>query len=156
MIEENLEYVGFWPRFGASLLDCLLLLILITPMKCVFGIRASYLGLNGSGDFLISVILPAIVTILFWIARQGTPGKMAINARIVDSRTGGDASVSQLIIRYLGYIVSTIPFGAGYIWIAISPKKQAWHDMMADTVVVRNVQSIGSVEFPEKWYPGKD
>jgi len=132
MVEEELEYVGFWPRFGASLLDALLLIILITPMKCVFGIKTSYLGLGSSGDFVISVILPAIATILFWIARQGTPGKMAINARIVDARTGGDARVSQLIIRYLGYIVSTIPFCAGFIWIAISPKKQAWHDMMAD------------------------
>jgi uncharacterized RDD family membrane protein YckC len=62
---------------------------------------------------------------------------MAISARIVDARTGAPASTRQLVIRYLGYYVSTIPLGLGLLWVAFDPRKQGWHDKMAGTVVVR-------------------
>ena len=31
-VEENLEYVGFWPRVGAALIDTLLVLFLTVPV----------------------------------------------------------------------------------------------------------------------------
>jgi uncharacterized RDD family membrane protein YckC len=69
--------------------------------------------------------------------RQATPGKMAIGARVVDATTGGAPSTRQLVIRYLGYYVSTIPLLLGLIWVAFDPRKQGWHDKLAGTVVVR-------------------
>jgi uncharacterized RDD family membrane protein YckC len=68
---------------------------------------------TGPWTFVISWVLPAVVVVLFWMARQATPGKMAIAARIVDAKTGGKPSTSQLLIRYLGYFVSSIPFRPG-------------------------------------------
>ena len=62
---------------------------------------------------------------------------MAISARVVDAKTGGRLTVGQSIGRYLGYFVSTIPFGLGLLWVAFDPKKQGWHDKLAGTVVVR-------------------
>lgn len=69
--------------------------------------------------------------------RQATPGKMAISARIVDAGTGGPPSTAQLVVRYLGYFVSTIPLCLGLLWVAFDPRKQGWHDKLARTVVVR-------------------
>jgi hypothetical protein len=86
---------------------------------------------------LISWVLPAVVVVIFWLTRQATPGKMAIAARIVDAKTGGKPSTSQLLIRYVGYFVSSIPFGLGLFWVAFDARKQGWHDKMAGTVVVR-------------------
>ena len=46
-------------------------------------------------------------------------------------------TLTQLVIRYLGYFVSTIPLGLGLLWVGFDRRKQGWHDKMANTVVVR-------------------
>ncbi len=58
-------------------------------------------------------MLPAIAVILFWIARQATPGKMALSLRIVDAKTLGPLSKGQVFGRYLAYYVSVDTAGAG-------------------------------------------
>jgi uncharacterized RDD family membrane protein YckC len=89
--------------------------------------------------------------VLFWIYRQATPGKMAISARIVDAKTGQAPSTRQLVIRYLGYFVSTIPFGLGLMWVGFDPRKQGWHDKLAGTVVVRpRNRGPAAVSFDQK------
>jgi len=86
---------------------------------------------------LIRYVLPAVLVIAFWLYKLATPGKMAIGATIVDARTGRRPSAGQLVIRYFGYIVSTLPLGLGLIWVAFDSRKQGWHDKLAGTVVVR-------------------
>ena len=140
MPSDDLEYVGFWPRVGAALIDTLLVAILCLPLvSWIYG--SDYWTnpalIQGPADFLISWVFPAVAIVLFWLYRQATPGKMAISARIVDARTGGKPSIGQLIGRYLGYFVSTVPLFLGLIWVAFDPRKQGWHDKLAGTVVVR-------------------
>jgi uncharacterized RDD family membrane protein YckC len=136
----DLEYVGFWPRVGASLIDTLLLLLICMPLVTwVYGWRywTSNAFIQGPVDFLITWVLPAIAVVLFWVYRQATPGKIAISARIVDAETGEVPSTGQLVGRYFGYYVSIIPLFLGIIWVAFDPRKQGWHDKLAGTVVVR-------------------
>lgn len=136
----DLEYVGFWPRVGASLIDTLLLLLICMPLVTwIYGWRywTSDAFIQGPADFLITWVLPAIAVVVFWVYRQATPGKIAISARIVDAETGNVPSTGQLVGRYLGYYVSIIPLFLGIIWVAFDPRKQGWHDKLAGTVVVR-------------------
>jgi uncharacterized RDD family membrane protein YckC len=139
---EGLEYVGFWLRVGAALIDTLLLLVVCLPLAtAIYGAdywRVTDKLLHGPADFLINWVLPAIAIVLFWIYRQATPGKIAIGARIVDTNTGGKPSTRQLVIRYAGYYVATIPLLLGLVWVAFDARKQGWHDKMAGTVVVRS------------------
>lgn len=140
MSADDLEYVGFWPRVGAALIDTVLVLLLCAPIVTWYYGADYWLSdafIRGPADFIINWVLPAIAVVLFWMYRQATPGKMAIGARIVDARTGCPPSTRQLIGRYLGYYVSTIPFCLGLIWVAFDPRKQGWHDKLAGTVVVR-------------------
>jgi uncharacterized RDD family membrane protein YckC len=139
MNNEELEYAGFWARVGAALIDSLLVgLILVPLVRLIYGDEYQTLKLvQGPADLLISLILPAIAIVIFWINRQATPGKMAISARIVDEKTGGKPTTGQLIGRYLGYYVSIFPLFLGLIWVAFDPRKQGWHDKLAGTVVVR-------------------
>lgn len=137
---DGLEYVGFWPRVGAALIDTLLMLVICVPLvTMVYGREywSSNRFIQGPLDFLINWILPAIAVLLFWMYRQATPGKIAISARIVDAQTGGPPSTAQLIGRYLGYYVSIVPLMAGIVWVAFDARKQGWHDKLAGTVVVR-------------------
>jgi uncharacterized RDD family membrane protein YckC len=86
-----------------------------------------------------------VATILFWIYKGATPGKMAVHARIVDARTGLHASTGQYVGRYFAYFVSLVPLGLGYLWVAWDDRKQAWHDKLAGTVVVRRRQAASEV-----------
>ena len=141
MNEPAPVYVGFWARVGASIIDSILFLIICIPLvHLVYGkdYWTSTDLIQGPADFLITWFLPAVAVILFWIYRQATPGKMAIGAKIVDAKTGGKPSTGQLIGRYLGYYVSTIPLGLGLIWVAFDARKQGWHDKLAGTLVVKS------------------
>ena len=140
---EGVQYVGFWARVGAALIDTLLIIAIVGPVTYwVFG--PGYFTAGATGvfgrlvDFLINALLPAVAVVVFWIYRQATPGKMIIGAKIVDAKTGGPPSTGQLIGRYLGYYVSMIPLFLGMIWIAFDARKQGWHDKLAGTVVIRN------------------
>lgn len=140
METEDLEYVGFWPRVGAALIDTLLLLFITVPLvTAIYGRQywSSTDWVHGPADFLINWILPAVAVVLFWVYRQATPGKIAIGARIVDARTGAKPGTRQLVGRYLAYYVSIIPLMLGILWVAFDPRKQGWHDKLAGTVVVR-------------------
>ena len=137
---EDLEYVGFWPRVGAALIDTLLVLALCIPLvTAVYG-RQYWLStdlIQGPADFLITGVLPAVAVVLFWVYRQATPGKIAIGARIVDAESGAKPSTRQCIVRYAGYYAAMLPLMVGILWVAFDPRKQGWHDKLAGTVVVR-------------------
>ncbi|CAN5151581.1 RDD family protein [soil metagenome] len=145
-IENNdFEYVGFWVRFGASLIDTLLVMAVLTPLLMAIYGRAYFdnaaQGIaSGSLDTLINWVLPAAAVIVFWLTKQATPGKMVFGAKVVDARTGGPLSVGQSIGRYLGYYVAMLPFFLGFFWIGFDARKQGWHDKLAGTVVIRPKQ----------------
>ena len=133
------QYVGFWKRVLAFLIDSVILLtILLIAAVAIYG--RQYIELSTQGktllfDILVQGVLPALAAILFWRYRGATPGKMLIGAKIVDARTLGKPSTGQLVGRYFAYIVSMF-FMLGFVWIAFDKRKQGWHDRLAGTVVV--------------------
>jgi uncharacterized RDD family membrane protein YckC len=148
MSEHELEYVGFWARVGATVIDVVLLCVITFPiLTWIYGmdywLTEEIVFIHGPADIVVNWVLPAIAIVLLWIYRQATPGKMAIGARIVDARTGARPSVRQCIIRYLAYVVSTIGLLLGYVWVGIDERKRGWHDMIAGTVVVRRSRGGG-------------
>lgn len=139
-MRQDLEYVGFWARVGAGLIDLLLQVVITAPLT--IAVYGTYMSsderiFQGPADMLINVVLPAVAVLAFWIYKGATPGKMAMSARIVDASTGDAISTTQAVLRYLGYIVSALPLGVGYLWIAFDRRKQGWHDKIAGTVVIR-------------------
>ena len=136
----NLKYAGFWIRLWATVIDTLLLMLITYPIL-ISAYGTDYFTsqdfIKAPLDFLFSWVFPAVAIILFWIYKSATPGKMVISARIVDAITGSKPSNGQFIGRYFAYFISAIPLALGFIWIAFDRKKQAWHDKLAGTVVVR-------------------
>jgi uncharacterized RDD family membrane protein YckC len=139
-MSEEFEYGGFWVRVAAALIDSLLIVMIAFPILTAF-YGWSYWDseelVQGGVDFVITYVMPGVVTVLFWLYRQATPGKMALGLRVVDAATGRRASTGQLIGRYLGYYVSMIPLLLGLLWVAFDARKQGWHDKLAGTVVIR-------------------
>lgn len=146
---SRLEYVGFWPRVVAFVIDSLLygivLAIVVVPAVVAYHGPARWqpakpfaeFFASGPADFLLTWLLPMVGTVLFWVVARATPGKMWLSAQIVDARTGGQPSAAQYVIRYLGYFVSALPLCLGLFWVAFDARKQGWHDKLARTVVVK-------------------
>jgi uncharacterized RDD family membrane protein YckC len=134
------EYVGFWKRFVAFLIDVFILVIVCAPILWAIYGREYFdpgrQGFAGAWDFVINVVLPAIAAIVFWRYRGATPGKMAISAKIVDAGTGAAPSTKQCVVRYVAYLASMLPLGLGFVWIGIDRRKQGFHDKIAGTVVI--------------------
>lgn len=149
---DNWEYAGFWARVGAMLIDAVLLALISLPLLLlIYG--EEYLDstdfIAGPADFVISWVFPAIAIIVFWAYKSATPGKMVVHAKIVDEKSGKPPSVGQCIGRYFAYIISTIPLGLGYLWVAFDKKKQGWHDKLAGTVVIKPINPTEKVDFPK-------
>ncbi|KHA75920.1 hypothetical protein NC77_25965 [Janthinobacterium lividum] len=137
---SEMDYVGFWPRVGATLIDTILMLIIIIPMLMAIYGQSYFLTdsfFRGPAHFMISCVLPPLIQLALWITLSTTPGKMAIGAIIVDARTGNKPSAGQCIKRCLSAYLSALPLYLGFFWIAIDPRKQGWHDKIAGTVVIR-------------------
>lgn len=144
-MDENVEYSGFWIRVLASLIDTVWLVIVIYLVLTVF--LGSTVSLGGDAPIaqtLIENLAPAVLIIGFWIVKSATPGKMLLGMKIVDAKTFGVVPPARLLLRYLGYIVSTIPFLLGLFWVGWDKRKQGWHDKIAGTVVVKGSSLSGS------------
>jgi len=146
--DPDIRYAGFWIRAVAAFIDSFWITIVIVPVLFwLYGSGYFTRMLNpdllnpgpmfaGPGDFVLQYVFPALVIVLFWIARQATPGKMALSLKIVDAKTLGPITRGQAIGRYLGYYVSIFGLCLGLLWVAFDPRKQGWHDKLAGTVVI--------------------
>lgn len=138
--DQPFEYVGFWSRVWAAFLDLLVFVFFSVPILYAIHGREYFKSdviRRGPVDFLNTFVLASAVAILFWIICSATPGKMAGSARIADAKTGGKPKPRQFLLRYLGYYLSLLPLGVGFLWVAFDSRKQGWHDKLAGTVVIR-------------------
>lgn len=136
----QIEYAGFWLRVAASLIDTIMLLVLLFPLlSLIYGMSywTEPRPVSGVLDFLLNYMAPGIIVILFWIYKSATPGKLILKMKIVDAETLHEAKTGQLIVRYLGYYLSTIPLLLGLIWVGIDKRKQGFHDKLAHTLVIK-------------------
>jgi len=69
---------------------------------------------------------------------------------VVDAASGAPLRPGQAILRYLAYIVSTLPLCLGFLWIAWDHRKQGFHDKIAKSVVVIEDPTQASLEDLER------
>jgi uncharacterized RDD family membrane protein YckC len=131
------EYAGFWQRFAAFVIDWLIVSVISVPIiVLVFG--AQYFSLEPATHAwdLVATLVVGAAAVAFWRYCGATPGKIAMDIKIVDAKTGGRPGTARLVVRFLCYFLSALPLYLGFIWIAIDRRKQGWHDKIAGTVVI--------------------
>ena len=119
---------GFWRRFGALLIDSLILGVAYGVLLALFNAGVAY-ALYLVADF-------AYYTLLEGGPTGQTVGKRALGIRVIDFRAGGPIGYGRGFLRQIGKILSGIPFGLGYFWMLWDREKQCWQDKIATTVVV--------------------
>lgn len=157
ILDAHTRYAGFWRRLAATLIDTLLLVAVSVPIMMLFGrgmmeaMRPGTLpGAHDLNGLLLNYVLPLLLSVFFWVKYLGTPGKLLLNCRVVDASTGAPLRPGQATLRYLAYIVSTLPLCLGFLWIAWDHRKQGFHDKIAKSVVVIEDPLHASLEDMEK------
>ena len=128
------EPAGFWIRFGAYVIDAI---ILIT----IEAILAALLQVDFFSDELgIFDLLGLLTDALYFslaIAIWGTTlGKRALGLYVIrmdDSKVG----IGRAFARYLSYFISGLTIGIGFLMIAFRRDKRGLHDLICDTQVVK-------------------
>lgn len=138
--QDSTPYAGFGIRVCAAVLDLILFLFLAVPLLYAIHGRAYFqsgVPDRGAVDFLNMFVLPNLLVPLLWLLWSATPGKLAVSIKIADAETGRKPRLRQVVIRLLGYYLSALPLGLGFLWILVDRRKQGWHDKLAGTVVIR-------------------
>lgn len=154
---KRYHYGGFWIRYLAFLIDQLVIgvVLFVFVMIGLFLNAGSIMALSNLTDLedadpeiIMSVILPwiligLIATVAQWLyyalmessASRGTLGKMALGLQVI-GRDGGTISFARATGRYFSKIVSKFILYIGFFMIGFTQKKQGLHDIMCDTFVV--------------------
>jgi uncharacterized RDD family membrane protein YckC len=130
-INEN--YAGFWVRFLAYVVDSLIVGIAFFLIVLLLGA----MGLELFGAELVFLLLGT----LYWAfmqssARQATYGKSLVGLKVT-GLAGERISVGRALAREAAKIVSTLTLLIGFIIAGFTRRKQALHDFVASTYVVR-------------------
>ena len=124
--EISVEYMGFWIRFGAALIDG----VVISLISLVFSFAP------GAGR-VFAIFMPWLYYWLFTGLWGQTLGKMAVGIKVVND-DGSAPGLGRAALREIpGKILSWIVIFLGFLWIIWDGQKQGWHDKIASTCVVR-------------------
>lgn len=117
---------GFWARMGAGFLDVILV--------------AAVGHWTGPLIFILYVAYFAGM----WAWKGTTIGGIVLNLQVV-RLNGEPMDFLTAFVRSLGALFSTLVLFLGFFWIAWDAEKQAWHDKIAGTVVVRLPRPVSLV-----------
>jgi len=88
-------------------------------------------------------------------ARQATLGKLAMGIKVTDGQ-GRRIGFGRATGRFFGKLLSGLIFAVGFMMAGFTARKQALHDMLANTLVVfRGVEPghpLPTVRPPMPWY----
>ena len=122
----TLPRAGFWVRMGALFIDALIIGVVVRLL----------LDWHEDGSNRIFLLGLAVYGAVMWKAKGTTIGGIVFDLRVarLDSRP---LDWPTVCVRALGCILSLCALGLGFIWIAVDAGRQAWHDKLAGTIVVR-------------------
>lgn len=155
----NTNYAGFWLRFVAVIIDGILLgaiqFVAIMPILGIMGIGMSseLQNMDSSSEpsmaFVSQMMAMAGVTQLVFLViqtlyyslmesskYQASIGKIVLGLKVTDVN-GAPVDFTKALVRNLCKIISSMILLIGYLMAAFTEKKQALHDMIASTLVVK-------------------
>jgi uncharacterized RDD family membrane protein YckC len=152
-------YAGFWLRFVAYVIDVIVLGILSTPIVLgagvMMGVGEAIRDARRGGSDWNNGLPPSVIGFIAlcgliglvgtWLYHallessewQGTLGKKVMSLEVTDL-AGARVSFGRATGRHFAkFITSLIPLFIGYILAGFTEKRQAVHDMLAGSLVLR-------------------
>lgn len=141
-------YAGFWERFAAMFLDGMLLAMVGGAVSALLGFAKGTRDVS-TGYLIVLYAVPWLISATYFISmesgeRGATFGKRALKLRVVDA--GGERiSTARALGRYVAHALSYITVYIGYLMQPFTARKQALHDMVAGTVVVKTEKTSNTL-----------
>ncbi len=145
---QEIKKPSFWVRLGAHLIDSFVIetaavVLILVILGASFWFRWS-VGQELKFDavwiqFLVVFfrVLLALAYFVIGTAKYGTTvGKRLFRVYVVSFDTAQPISWAQSWRRCLGYLVSYLPFGVGFVMVAFQTERRAMHDLIAGTVCI--------------------
>jgi uncharacterized RDD family membrane protein YckC len=129
-------------RCGAALIDYILLVGIVAVSTIIARWYGGGARTAGNSAETIGVIISFAVALINFALLAGltgrTVGKWATGLRI-EQQDGDVPGISVALFRhFVGYPVSFLTLGLGFLMAVFSPRGRALHDLIAGTVVVRD------------------
>ena len=136
---DRSDYGGFWHRTLAWLLDTLILCVPSIAGALVISLwidPATWLSYGRAIETAVALGLGAIYSIYFWVGKwHATPGKRALGL-VVLAEDGCVLEMGKSVWRVVGQFLSGLVI-VGPLLVVTSERRQALHDLIAGTVVVK-------------------
>jgi uncharacterized RDD family membrane protein YckC len=146
------ELASFFKRFVAYLIDIVpiaLVVVVIAMLEFDFG--KAFIELSKDAEnfsalktFQMENNILSMICLVIWIiysiamdcsAHQGTYGKKLLSIKVVNEK-GQQLTFEEAFKRNTSKVISSFIFNLGFFWMLFDPKKQTWHDKIADTYVI--------------------
>jgi uncharacterized RDD family membrane protein YckC len=88
-----------------------------------------------AGSGLMATLIACVYWIFGWIFIGGTVGKMIMGLRVVGPG-GSRVGFWRSLRRVIGYFVSALTLGLGFLWLIVNKRRHDWADKLAGTSVV--------------------
>jgi uncharacterized RDD family membrane protein YckC len=136
----EMRYAGFGIRFGAKVLDGLILWVVGLLVSMAVGIvlpKTSPQVILASSvvAIILQIAIAASYSGYFLGTYRATPGKMACGLEVV-SPEGSQISVMRGVGRYFAESLSSMILLIGYLMVLFDDEKRALHDRICNTRVV--------------------
>lgn len=148
---------GFWRRFSAFLLDCMVGagVWVFCSMWLVIGLWAFDSPPSDLFDLLLLLfVMPGLALALhiaYHVVLVGgcgqTLGKMALGITVI-KRDGGIPGYGRAALRCLGGFLSLATFGLGYMGIVFTEERRGLADLLAGTRVIEELPEPMAVTAP--------
>jgi uncharacterized RDD family membrane protein YckC len=138
--DSRAAYAGFWRRLAAYVVDY----FVVFAGSAALALVASVAGFLPDGAPQWSAIVLAgyflYCTLLESSRSQATLGKRALGLTVTNVR-GERVGFARAALRFVAKLLSVFTLGFGFVLIAVTPRRQALHDLIAGTVVVDGAKS---------------
>jgi uncharacterized RDD family membrane protein YckC len=134
-------HVPFALRCGALLIDYILIVSLVvlgTLFARMLGGGARAAGTSAETGAIVLAIVVALLNFGVLPGLTGlTLGKWAAGLRIKRVAEGNPGIARAMLRHFVGYPLSLLTFGIGFLLATVTVQGRGLHDMIAGTVVVR-------------------
>lgn len=135
------RYGGFWRRFAGLFIDSTVLFFPDAIVRVLLGIEplaafdpfSPEAWLAGLFELVTGWLYSAL---LIASPLRGTLGQQVMDLQVTDLR-GARVSFGRATWRCVAQFASLLTLGVGYLVQVLTPRRQALHDWMSGTVVVR-------------------
>lgn len=154
--EPDVSYASWGSRLGGILLDWLFITLILIPIGFILQLLLFYAGYDlTSGSYGENIDKGVLLFAgLFYIgsiflvhhfyyavelnSKGRTLGKRLVGVKVLDATSHELPSKTQAWGRLLGYFLSSLILYVGFLMPLWTKKKQAFHDLMANTIVVKD------------------